>query len=336
MNSVSRISTTCVIFCFLFWSITPARAEQFDCTANGPIQFEVTEKENDRPRCAHFDPCRQPFFGTTHLHTGLSFDASIRFVDYASGNDPHGAYQFAQGEESLTLPNIIGLQGITFPGLNLPPNLRTPEIDRPLDWGGVTDHAEHFGEIGICKNFLVDPDFPDPPGRFSMDCRMLNGFYWQPKGEPPRTPFSAPVNLLQRILASNAFTQLSQMNLGPVSMMTRMPVCINNPAECDSAELAVWEEHQAAAEENYDRTSDCTFTTFNAYENTSTPGGTNWHRNVFFRNDRVVKEPVTAIDMGVRVNESPTSSGPAGVGEPPSYIGSIFPEDPGVFPVPPR
>ncbi len=334
MSSITRISTACVIFCFLFWSTTSALAKQFDCTANGPLHFEVTEEE-DRPRCAHFDPCRQPFFGTTHLHTGLSFDASIRFVDFASGNDPRGAYQFAQGKGPITLPNIIGLQGVTFPDLNLPPDLRTPVIDRPLDWGGVTDHSEHFGEMGICKNFLTDPDFPNPPGRFSMDCRMINGFYWQPEGEPPGTPFSSPINLLQRTLASNAFTQLTEMNLGPMSMMTRMPVCINNPAECNSAELAVWEEHQVAAEENYDRTSECTFTTFNAYENTSTPAGTNWHRNVFFRNDRVVKQPVTAIDMGVRVNESPTSGGPAGVGEPPSYIGSIVPVDPDVFPVPP-
>lgn len=333
-TSGGLVAAAFAISCLLAWP-TSTLAEQFDCTANGPPRFEVTELE-DRPRCAHFDPCRQPFFGTTHLHTGLSFDASIRFVDYGSANDPRGAYQFTQGKSPITLPNIIGLQGVTFPDLNLPPNLRMPVIDRPTDWGGVTDHSEHFGEMGICKNFIADPDFPNPPGRFSMDCRMINGFYWQPLGEFPETPFSAPVNLLQRTLASNAFTQLTMMNLGPVSMMTRMPLCINNPDECDSAELAVWEEHQAAAEENYDRTSECTFTTFNAYENTSTPLGTNWHRNVFFRNDKVVKQPVTAIDMGVRPNESPTSGGPKGVGEPPSFVGSVVPfDDPDVFPVPP-
>ena len=46
--------------------------------------FEITE---DRPRCRNYDPKRQALFGTTHLHTGLSFDASIRFVDYANGNE---------------------------------------------------------------------------------------------------------------------------------------------------------------------------------------------------------------------------------------------------------
>src|SRR5262245_8847002 len=57
--------------------------------------FEITE---DRPRCSNYEPRRQPLFGTTHLHTGLSFDASIRFVDYQSGNSPRGAYRFAQGK----------------------------------------------------------------------------------------------------------------------------------------------------------------------------------------------------------------------------------------------
>lgn len=310
-------------------------AQQFDCkNGDGEIRFEVTEVD-DRPRCTNFDPCRQALFGVTHLHTGLSFDASIRFVEAKEGNNPHGAYQFAQGKSSITLPNIMGIQGVTTPGLNLPPDLRKPTIDQRIDWGGVTDHSEHFGEMGICKDILdPSPQYPLPPGRFSLDCRMLNAFYYQPLGGSFTTPFTALSNELQRTFASNAFTQLTMMSLGPVSMMTNMPVCINNPDECDAAELAVWEEHQAAAENNYDRTSNCSFTTFNAYEVTSTPFGTNWHRNVFFRNDKVVTRPVTTIHMGVLPNENITTGGLNGVGEPPSYTGSIVPPD--VIPSAPR
>ena len=116
--------------------------------------FEITEI---RERCDHYDPNRLPFFGTTHLHTGLSFDASIRFVDYASGNDPRGAYRFAKGLSSIQLPDPLGFQG--------PDPLRNPRIDRPSDWGAVTDHSEHFGEMGICKNFLG----MDAPGVLSME-----------------------------------------------------------------------------------------------------------------------------------------------------------------------
>jgi hypothetical protein len=278
----------------------------------GDLPFEVTEI---RERCDHYDPNRLPFFGTTHLHTGLSFDASIRFVDYASGNDPRGAYRFAKGLQSLQLPDPLGFQG--------PDPLRNPRIDRPTDWGAVTDHSEQFGEMGICKNFLG----LDAPGRLSMECRMINGFYYQPG--------TSVSNLLNRTFASNAFTQLTMMNDGPFSRNTRMPLCLNNPSECAAAELAVWHEMQRAAEQEYDRSRNCTFTTFIAYENTSTPAGTNWHRNVIFRNDRVVRQPITAIDMAVRPNESPTTGGPDGVGVPPTTVGDIVPADPDVFPVPP-
>jgi hypothetical protein len=37
--------------------------------------------------------------------------------------------------------------------------------------------------------------------------------------------------------------------------------------------------------------------------------GTNWHRNVIFRNDRVVKQPINAIDMAIQPNDSPTTDG---------------------------
>jgi hypothetical protein len=279
-------------------------------TADAP--FEITEV---RERCDNYDPSRQPFFGTTHLHTGLSFDASIRFVDFFSGNNPRGAYRFAKGLQRMQLPDPLGFQGSD--------PLRNPMIDRPTDWGAVTDHSEHFGEMGICKNFLG----LDAPGRTSMECRMLNGFYYQPG--------TTGSNSQDRTFASSAFTQLTMMNLGPSTRNTRMPLCLNNPTECSASELAVWQEVQRAAEEEYDRTRNCSFTTFVGYENSSTPSGTNWHRNVIFRNDRVVKRPITAIDLAIRPNPSPTTGGPNGVGTPPSYLPDTVPDDPDVFPVPP-
>src|SRR4029450_41418 len=90
-----------------------------------------------------------------------------------------------------------------------------------------------------------------------------------------------------------------------------------------------------AAEEEYDRSPNCTFTTFIGYENTSTPLATNWHRNVIFRNDRVVKRPINALDMAIRTNEPPTTGAPDGVGLPPTWIGDPVPANPDVFPVPP-
>lgn len=266
----------------------PVRAEE-----GSDLPFEVTE---DRPRCKNYDPRRQALFGTTHLHTGLSFDASIRFVDYGSGNNPRGAYRFAKGGHTIQLPDPSGLQNPGEPIGGGPS--RSPMIDRPLDWGGVTDHSEHFGVMGFCKpGFQAGKE--DKNIRQSMECRMLNGFFYEPK--------KAANPAFGRNVAANAFTNLTVVNDGAVSLNTNLPVCENNPELCAQAELEVWTEIQLAAEEAYDRTDHCRFTSFIAYENTSTPLLNNWHRNVFFRNDRVVKKPVNAIDMAVRVNQDPTS-----------------------------
>ena len=281
--------------------------------------FEITE---DRPRCSGYNPKRQALFGTTHLHTGLSFDASIRFVDYHAGNNPRGAYLFAQRKAPISIPEPSGLQPKRRARCNDPETepvgggpSRTPCIDQPLNWGAVTDHSEHFGVMGFCKNLLGK----ELPERLSMECRMINGFFYE--------PLRALNPGLGKSLAANAFTQLTIMNDGAISKNTNLPVCNNNPELCEKAELEVWSEMQKAAEEAYDRTSACGFTSFVAYENTSTPLLNNWHRNVIFRNDRVVRKPVNAIDMAVVVNTDPTK-------EPIDTLLAEVRDEPRVKPVP--
>lgn len=292
----------------------PAAAKPAGGYQGGAPPFEITE---DRPRCANYDPQRQALFGTTHLHTGLSFDASIRFVDYASGNTPRGAYRFAKGLDPIQLPDPSGFQR---PGPTNDGPSRSPSIDRPSDWGAVTDHAEHFGVMGFCKEFLKDPAGKPLPESMSMDCRMINGFFY--------TPGRAYNPTLGATVASNAFTNLTLSSIGSVSHNASLPVCTNNPALCDQAELEVWSEVQRAAEEEYDRTPACKFTTFIAYENASTPLLNNWHRNVIFRNDRVVKKPVAALDMAVRLNPDPARI-------PNDTLPTTVPDEPRVWPVPP-
>ena len=50
------------------------------------------------------------------------------------------------------------------------------------------------------------------------------------------------------------------------------------------------------AEEAYDRTSNCSFTTFIGYEHTGPPNNNNYHRNVIFRNERVPKHAISYIE----------------------------------------
>jgi len=68
------------------------------------------------------------------------------------------------------------------------------------------------------------------------------------------------------VLTSNAFTQLAIPSLGAFSHMARLPVCEQDPDLCDQAEFRFWAEHINAARAEYGRTSECTFTTFVAYE----------------------------------------------------------------------
>jgi hypothetical protein len=245
------------------------------------LPFEVTE---ERDRCDHYDPLRQPFFGTTHNHTGRSFDAALRRVSPG----PRDSYRFMkrQGEEGV-------IEGVNNFGLST----RKYQLNRPLDWGMVTDHSEHFGEVGLCKG-----DNKELPGYYSLECRLLRNDYFRPA--------SFPLPQALRTFASSNFIVLTAPALGARSLPARLPVCINNPETCDSTELSVWEEMQAAAEEAYDRSSECTFTSFVAYENTSTPGGTNWHRNVIFRNENVIKSPIDARHMGFFDNPDPNNIGP--------------------------
>ena len=90
--------------------------------------------EGDSRRDDH-DPLRQPFFGDTHVHTTLSFDANSQ----DTRNTPRDAYRFARGAR-------MGIQPYDADGNPT----RWVQLARPLDFAAVTDHAEFLGEISLC------------------------------------------------------------------------------------------------------------------------------------------------------------------------------------------
>jgi hypothetical protein len=100
--------------------------------------------------CAAHDALRMPFFGDTHVHTALSFDA------WGQGtlNRPRDAYRFARGDE-------VGVQPYDTSGRPL----RRVRLRRPLDFAVVTDHAEMLGETRICQA-------PGQPGHDSFVCTV--------------------------------------------------------------------------------------------------------------------------------------------------------------------
>ncbi|MFQ5698945.1 MAG: DUF3604 domain-containing protein [Myxococcota bacterium] len=139
--------------------------------------------------------------------------------------------------------------------------LRKARIDRPLDFVAVTDHAELFGEARICRN-------PALAGYGSLMCRIYR--HW------PRLAF---------FLMNSRATP-------------RFAYCGPEGAGCLAAARDVWQIIQDAAENTYDRTDACAFTSFVGLEWTKTgPGARNLHRNVIFRNRVVPARPLNALDQ---------------------------------------
>ncbi|MDG1959540.1 MAG: DUF3604 domain-containing protein [Candidatus Binatia bacterium] len=202
--------------------------------------YSVTE---EREPCTDYDPLKRPFFGDTHIHTAFSFDASTQ----DTRNRPRDAYRFARGEE-------LGIQPYDARG----EPARRVQLDRPLDFTSLSDHAEFLGDVRICRT----------PGEWS---------YWHPVCVAFR--HSPPLGLT--LLAAPGLIY-----------GYRWGFCGEEGEACDRVAGSVWEEIQAAAEEAYDRSSRCEFTSFVGYEWTGSVGeGQNLHRNVIFRNALVPALP---------------------------------------------
>jgi hypothetical protein len=141
---------------------------------------------------------------------------------------------------------------------------RRVQLRRPLDFTLVSDHAELLGETRIC-------DTPGAPGHDSFVCWLNHRF--------PKLGY-ALVN-----------SQYSSFEL------ERMGFCGAGAKHCLESASLVWQDVQDAAEEAYDRTSACRFTSFVGYEWTGMPGGNNLHRNILFRNAAVPPRPANYIDQ---------------------------------------
>jgi hypothetical protein len=196
--------------------------------------------------CDNRVPERQALFGDLHIHTARSNDAWN--FDLRMG--PGDAYRYAFGEP-IQLP-----LGDDF-------EARRVQIDRPLDFAGVTDHAEFLGEQSVCLDASA-------AGYDSSFCEVMRS------GEG-RAP------------------QLIMQIMSPISKR-KASVCGENGADCAERARKTWEENIAAAQLWNDTSSDCERTAFIAYEYSSFRLGSNLHRNVIFRNSAVMQRPVSYID----------------------------------------
>lgn len=219
---------------------------KFELNDNRAIPLESAVAELP---CSDQNPYRNAYFGDFHVHTGYSVDASM----FGVRTTPQDAYRYAFGGE-----------------IRLPPNdasdevgVRIVKIDRPLDFMGVTDHAEYYGEGRMCR----DQSYPEFESDFCVNYRSRLGRDFK----------------------------LAAALVLPVPWRDKS-VCGADGERCKEVSRTVWEDTIRAAEDWNDTTEDCARTTFVAYEYSSVRLGSNLHRNVVFRNTTVPKLPISTIE----------------------------------------
>ena len=137
-------------------------------------------------------------------------------------------------------------------------------LEQPLDFIAVTDHGEFLGERRLCREI----------GSPSYDTHFC---------EATRVSERQSMMMFGQVITTESPKRITE-------------VCGDEGNMCREFALAPWEIIQKAAEEAYDRSSNCNFTAFVAYEYTGTPGTSNYHRNVIFRNKNVPTLPVSYIE----------------------------------------
>lgn len=222
---------------------------------DGTIREKRLDYSEYRDPCSIYNPYRNPYVGDLHVHTERSLDAGIQ----DTRTTPAQAYQFAKGEP-------LGIQPWSDGG----DPLRTVQLEQPLDFAMVSDHAEFFGESKVCR----DPAYP-----FAYESSECQEFR-----EDPRDKF---VSWNLKYLGG-----LFQ----PDGALTRFDYCGEGGEDCLEKAQGVWQEMITAAEVAYDKSAECQFTAFVGYEYTGAPVSLNLHRNVVFKNADVPGQPLSYIE----------------------------------------
>ena len=205
---------------------------------------------------------RDAFFGDLHVHTRYSFDAFI----FGTTASPDDAYRYAKGG-SIKHPLGFDMQ-----------------LDDPLDFYAVTDHAAWLGMIRAYADPTTKPGQLD----FAADLHGLN----DPENLNTNT-FARRAGLFGNLITG----ELIEPSKNPLKLLAaylQEDTIYGTSAYDRETHQSAWRDIAEAAE-RHNKPGE--FTTFIAYEFTSSgPGQSNLHRNVIFKDSKAPLQPFSIVD----------------------------------------
>ena len=215
----------------------PSEVSELRSSGDSAAPPRSTRAEAQRSRS---NPRRSAWFGDLHIHTRNSYEG----MSIGVRATPDDAYRYARGE------------AITHP-LGYSVRLKSG----PLDFLGVTDHAEYLGVIAA----LNDPKHPLATHPLAKQIQSAG----------PKERVGESMKITMKI-ASAVVSGKPILGLDATDIIR-----------------STWQETIEAAERNNDPGR---FTTFVAYEYSSKDGGAGLHRNVVFSGSRVPEVPFGALE----------------------------------------
>ena len=172
---------------------------------------------------------------------------------------PDDAYRFARGE-------AIGFGPWREDG----EPARRFELDRPLDFAAVTDHAEWIGEVSLCTT-------EGSAAYASAACRRYRG-----------EESASPVDFVGKLAG--------RMSHVMGSGERNREICGPGGARCRASLRSAWQDIQRATEQYHDDSSACSFTALHGWEYSNSVALSKVHRNVIFRNAAVPELPISSLE----------------------------------------
>jgi hypothetical protein len=142
---------------------------------------------------------------------------------------------------------------------------RRVKLSRPLDFVALTDHQEYLAEGHLCTT----------PGTNAYDSSLCRRYR----------------------VGGDSIVFVFGIQFTAPSPARFWDICLAPGVDCRETGKEIWGSIVQAAEDAYDRSSSCSFTSFVGYEHTGSPRVANNHRNVIFRNARVPALPPSYFEQ---------------------------------------